>query len=90
MNQFRCDFCSLIGIDIPYPYSRFKKTSRSRFRENQQSVSFGQNWAQKGPKKWYSMYKSTWYLHHSIDIDAPIIMQSKKNVGAVFEKNLTS
>ena len=78
MNQFRCDFCNLIGIDIPYPYSRFKKTSRSRFRENQQSVSFGQNWAQKGPKKWYSMYKSTWYLHHSIDIDAPIIMQSKK------------
>ena len=34
MNQFRCGFRHLIGIDILYPHAKYKKIRRHRFREN--------------------------------------------------------
>ena len=48
---------------------------------------FGQNWAQKGPKKGHPMHQSTWDLHHLIGIDVPFHhAKFKKIVGADLEK----
>ena len=51
INQFRCGFRHLIGIDILYPYAEYKKILRTVFRKSNKGSILGQNMTSSTPKK---------------------------------------
>ena len=50
MNQFRCSFCYLIGIDILYRYAKYKKSQASFLRKMTKSSCLGKFGPKKGSK----------------------------------------
>ena len=71
MNQFRCGFRHLIGIDILYPHAKYKKIVGTVFEKINKVSILGQKYDVIGPKKGQPMHQSTWDFHHLIGIDVP-------------------
>ena len=71
MNRFRSEFRHLIGIDILYPYAKYKKSEGIDFEKIIKVSILGQKCDVIDPKKGDPMHQSRWWFHHLIDIDVP-------------------
>ena len=71
MNQFRCGFRHLIGIDILHPYAKYKKIVGTVSEKINKLSIFGQKYDVIDPKKGDPMHQSRRGFLHLIGIDVP-------------------